>query len=297
MLVHERLTAMIELIINPVAGNGLAKKIGREAEDMLRERKINFASHTTTHPGHATELARAAAMRGAETVVAFGGDGTITEVGAGLRNTGTALGIVPAGTGNDFIKAVGIPTDWKEALLFILTHRARPVNTGMMNDRFFLNVSGSGFDVMVLSFAERAKKHVRGIWPYLYGVLRAITAFRPMHMHVTIGEDEEFNRDCMLCSIGNGRFIGGGIPITPLADVTDGMFDVLVVDAVKRWRIPFYLPSLMTGTLHNRKIAHRYLAQRCSLAINGMHLQLDGEIISVDSASFVCETDALLLHW
>ncbi len=288
---------MLELIVNPVAGNGLAKKIGEEAAGLLEKKGIRFTLHMTDRPGHATQLAREAAARGAETVIAFGGDGTITETAAGLRHTGTALGIVPAGTGNDFIKTIGTPRDWREALEFILSHPARPIDSGMMNDRFFLNVCGAGFDVMVLDFAESAKKRVRGIWPYLYGVVRAIKTFRPFKMHIEIGDDMVLERPCMICSIGNGRYIGGGIPITPLAQVKDGLFELLVVDAVPRWKIPFYLPSLMLGTLYKRKPAHRYQASRCTLSSANMRLNLDGEILSIEEARFSCESDALLLHW
>ena len=79
--------------------------------------------------------------------------------------------------------------------------------------------------------------------------------------------------------------------------MTDGLFDVLVVDAVPRWKIPFYLPSLMLGKLHQHAIAHRYLASTCTLSSPHMRLNLDGEILPIESAHFVCETDALLLHW
>lgn len=288
---------MIELIINPAAGNGRAAQIGREAERILRERGIVFETHLTQHRGHATHLAREAALRGAETVIAFGGDGTITETAAGLRGSQTALGIVPAGTGNDFIKTVGIPKEPMEALEFILSHPARSVDTGMAGDRFFINVCGAGFDVMVLDFAEKAKARVSGIWPYLYGVFRAIKAFKPIRMHIEIGEDTVLDGEYMICSVGNGRYIGGGIPITPLSYVTNGVFEILVVDAVARWKIPFYLPSLMMGTLYKRKPAHRYQAKRCLLACDGMRLNLDGEIIPTESVRFCCEQDALKLHW
>lgn len=288
---------MIELIINPAAGNGRAKEIGQAAEALLRERGIAFETHWTERPGHATELAREAAERGAETVIAFGGDGTVTETAAGLRRTRTALGIVPAGTGNDFIKTVGIPKDWREALEYVLSHPARPVDTGMAGERFFMNVCGAGFDVMVLDFAESAKKRMHGIWPYLYGVIRAIKAFKPFRMHIEINDGTVLDGEYMICSVGNGRYIGGGIPITPLSYVTNGVFEILVVDAVPRWKIPFYLPSLMMGTLYKRKPAHRYQARECSLAAKGMRLNLDGEIMPVESVRFVCEGDALTLHW
>ena len=84
---------------------------------------------------------------------------------------------------------------------------------------------------------------------------------------------------------------------TPKADVTDGLFDIQVVDAVARWRILFYLPSLMMGTLFKHRKAHCYRAARCSVSSPGMRMQLDGEIVSVEHTRFVCESDALLLHW
>ena len=177
---------MYEVIVNPAARNGQAKEIGQEAERYLKEKQVDFIIRYTEYPGHATELARDAASRGVETVIAMGGDGTVCETAAGLVHTNTSLGIVPAGTGNDFIKTIGTPRQWKEALDFILTHPARPVNTGEVNDRFFMNVCGGGFDVLTLTYALEAKKHVKGIWPYLYGVLRAIRTFQPFRMHIEV---------------------------------------------------------------------------------------------------------------
>lgn len=288
---------MIELIVNPVAGNGLARQIGQAAEQYLTQKNIPHHVCLTEYPGHATELARAAAERGVDTVIALGGDGTVCETAAGLAHTKTALGIAPAGTGNDFIKSIHTPKRWKEALDFILSHPARPVNTGMVNDRFFMNVCGGGFDVMTLTYALEAKKHSRGIWPYLYGVIRAIKTFTPFAMHVEIGDSQVLDGNFMICSIANGRYIGGGIPIAKMADITDGLLDIITVDAVPRWRIPFYLPALMMGTLHKCKIAHHYMAKTCVLSSPGMMLNLDGEILPIESSRYVCETDALLLHW
>lgn len=289
---------MIELIVNPIAGGGLARKIAAKAAEKLKERSIAFEMHTTERPGQATELAREAAQRGCETVIAFGGDGTVSETAAGLRGTKTALGIIPSGTGNDFIKSAGIPKQWEQALDFILTHPARPVDSGVLNERFFLNECGTGFDVMVLDFAEQVKNRLHGMLPYLYGVVRAVAAFRPIPMHIEIGDEVVLDGSYMVCAIGNGSFIGGGIPIVPSADLTDGLLDVLVVDAVPRWRIPFYLPALLKGTLHTKKsVTHRYLVPRCVLKCEHMRLNIDGEILPMDEARFLCESDALLLHW
>ena len=288
---------MIELIVNPAAGNGIAIETAKQVTQRLKERAVDFVLHTTSHPGHAMEIARDAAKRGVETLIAFGGDGTVHETAAGLRGTKTALGIIPSGTGNDFIKTAGIPKKWDEALDFIFAHPARPINSGMMNEHFFLNECGTGFDVLALEYANKAKKFGKGLLPYMIGVIRAIFDYKPYDLHVEIGDDLVLDGKYLVCAIGNGRFIGGGIPITPGADLTDGVFDVLVVDNVPRWKIPFYLPSLMMGTLHKRKPAHSYRASRVALRSKNMRLNMDGEILSAENAEIICEEDALLLHW
>ena len=288
---------MLELIVNETAGRGLAAQTAQQVCERLKERGIDFRLHHTSHPGHATVLAREAAQCGAETVIAFGGDGTLHETAAGLRGTRTALGVIPCGTGNDFIKTAGIPCKWEEALEWILTKPARPVNSGLINDGFFLNQCGAGFDVMVLDYAGKVKQRLHGIWPYLYGVCRAIKNFRPVEMHIEIGSDVKLDGKFMICAIANGRYFGGGIPIMPGADLTDGLLDILVVDAIPRWLIPFYLPSLMMGTLHKCKPAHSYLADHCRIVCPGMRVDMDGEIQPMDEAVFVCKNDSLLLHW
>lgn len=288
---------MIEMIVNPAAGSGRGVETAKMAARKLEELGHEYVLHTTAYPGHATEIARAAAMRGTETVIAFGGDGTVHETAAGLRGTKTALGIIPSGTGNDFIKSAGIPSKWEEALAFILSRPARPVNNGMMNGTFFMNECGTGFDVLALDYADKAKKYVRGLLPYLYGVIRAIFAFKPYELHIEIGDDVVLDGKYLVCAIGNGRFIGGGIPITPGAELTDGVFDVLVVNAVPRYVIPFYLPSMMLGTLPQKKVAQLYRAKSVRIRSKGMRVNMDGEVAPMDEACFVCEENQLLLHW
>ncbi|HPR77113.1 MAG TPA: diacylglycerol kinase family lipid kinase [Candidatus Limiplasma sp.] len=288
---------MITVIVNPIAGTGYALTVGQKIDAILQTRGIEHTVVYTEGVGHATELARTAAQQGVETVLSVGGDGTLSETAAGLMGTKTALGIIPAGTGNDFIKAIGTPKKWEEALDYVLTHPAHPLDTGVINDSFFINVCGTGFDVMVLDYALTAKKHLRGIWPYLYGVIAAIKTFRPFEMLVEIGDDILLKGKYMLCTIANGRYIGGGIPILPAANVDDGLLDVMVVEPLPRWRIPFYLPAILGGTLMKKKIAHHYRAKRCTLTSPGMRLNLDGEIIPMDSATFACSPSSLLAYW
>lgn len=289
---------MIEIIVNPTAGNGRSLEIGEAVSEKLKALGKDFVVHKPEQPEDATKFAKEAAQRGAETVIAIGGDGTIHKTASGLCGTQTALSIIPAGTGNDFIKSAGIPQKWEEALDFLLSHPARPVDVGMVNDGFFMNECGTGFDVLTLDYAAEAKKRFRGLVPYMYGLLRAILTYRPVDMHLEIGDDVVLDGKYLVCAIANGSFIGGGMPIAPGADLCDGLLDILVVKAVPNWVIPFYLPSLMMGTLHTKKrVARRYLASHCTLKCDNMRLNLDGEVVSMKEARFVCQPGALLMHW
>ena len=116
-------------------------------------------------------------------------------------------------------------------------------------------------------------------------------------MLVEIGDDIKLHGNYMLCTIANGRYIGGGIPILPAAEVDDGLLDVMVVDTLSPWRIPFYLPALLGGTLMKKKIAHHYRTTHCTLTSAGMRLNLDGEIIPMETARFECKPASLLAHW
>lgn len=288
---------MLTFIVNPAAGNGAALKYEKLLiKEMVRQGRAYRFLHTIT-PGHATELAREAARsEGCEGVVAVGGDGTAFEVACGLMNTGVPLGIIPGGTGNDFIKSVGIPKDPIKSLALILNGKARPVDVGGLNERLFLNVCGTGFDVTVLDYTESAKKYCRGILPYLIGLVRAIRHYKPVHLRFTAdGVTEE--RDVLFCSVANGRFFGGGIPICPDAAADDGFFDLVVVENRPRWVIPFYIPGLLMGRVLKFRITTHRRCTTAAIVSPGMRLNMDGEVKVMDEAHFSIQQGALMLFW
>ena len=288
---------MMTLIVNPAAGSGYARKVAPQLQAELDKRAIVHETLYTQYPGHATELARAsAAQAGCTAVLAVGGDGTAYEVACGLLNTGKPLGIVPAGTGNDFIKTIRAPANPLAALEFILNGTPRPVDVGRLNERLFLNVCGTGFDVTVLDYAQSAKRYVRGLLPYLVGLVRAIFHYRPVPVRI-LADGEALRQDVLVCSIANGRFIGGGIPICPVADPGDGWLDLVTVDHVPRWRIPRYLPALLLGRILQIPAAHHRLCKALTLESPGMRLNVDGEIFSMDRAVFSILPGKLMLYW
>jgi len=288
---------MIDVIINPVAGNGHAKRIGKKVMEALSSRAIACKAYYTESPGHATTLAREAVQRGTETVLAVGGDGTAYEVASGLIHSKTALGLIPAGTGNDFIKSIGVPKSPLDALDHILSHPPKLLDMGRINDQLFLNVCGTGFDVSVLEYTKKAKKLVRGMLPYLYGVIRTIFSFKPVTMQIVIDEETTLYGTFLQCSVANGRYIGGGIAISPTSLVNDGLLDVVVLRSVPNWKMFFYLPGLLLGHVHSFSITSHYRCSKVSINAPGMHLNVDGEILHIEKVNFSPMKDVLWVHW
>ena len=282
-------------ILNPAAGNGYAKKVMTRISGMLDEMKLDYRVFETNGPGNATEIARQLVERDEiSTVIAVGGDGTASEVAAGLAGTGKAMGIIPAGTGNDFIKTVRIPKDPEDAMRFLLDRPARAVDTGTMNESFFLNVCGTGFDVTVLECAEEKKKKHRGLLPYFLGLLKAIRVYAPSELEISFGK-QNIKDNFLICSVANGKIIGGGIPICPEADPRDGLLDLMMIRNVPRWKIPFYLPGLMRSRVTKFEITTHVRTGAITIRGKGLKFNIDGEIRRLEEGRFVIRPKSLML--
>lgn len=273
-------------ILNPAAGTGFSLSVMQKIEETLSAGNVEYRVFRTEKPGHATQIAaRLASDPEAAAVISVGGDGTAGEVAAGLTGTKKAMGIIPAGTGNDFIKSAGIPKDPSKALEFILGGKARPIDTGTVNDRFFLNVCGTGFDVTVLDYAESEKEKHRGLTPYFLGLLKAIFHYKSVELTVT-ADGERQNGKYLVCSIANGRFIGGGIPICPAADIRDGLLDLVLIRGIRRWQIPFHLPGLMLSRDLKFRVTKHRRVRRVLIEGSDLRINIDGDITTLSGADF-----------
>ena len=286
----------LQLICNPTAGNGLALETAKVMEEKLKAQHIPYTMMMTERVGHATVLAAAAALKGYDTVAAIGGDGTLLEVASGLCNSKTSMGIIPAGTGNDFIKTVGIPNDPLAALDIVLNTPPVPTDTVRINNRIFLNETGTGFDVMVLDYAEKVKKRVQGIWPYLYGVLCTIFHFKSVRMTLSLDGGAPEEKELLVLAAGNGRYIGGGIPIAPDAVVDDGLLDVVLVRKMNKLRMLCALSGLMKGKILTFKETTSLRVKKLSVAGQGLRINIDGEIITADRADIEVLPGSLLVR-
>ncbi|MBR5108871.1 MAG: diacylglycerol kinase family lipid kinase [Clostridia bacterium] len=287
---------MIHIICNPIAGNGRARKIGGQIQEKLQARGIAFRFDLTEHPGHAAVLAKEASDAGADTVLAVGGDGTAFETAQGLAGSGTALGLIPAGTGNDFAKALGSPKTPEEALEFVLSHPPKKTDAGEINGRMFINEVGTGFDVSVLDYAEKAKKYCRGLLPYLYGVIQTMFRFRSISVTYSIDGKPSVTQEAFVVAVANGGMIGGGIPIAPEAKVDDGLFDFLILGKIQKKNLLPRLVGLMRGKILSFPETTYVRASSVVFSSPKMRVNIDGEIVGESQVIARILPNAIWVH-
>jgi diacylglycerol kinase (ATP) len=270
------------LILNPQAARGGAESAWAAAEPVLTAAGARWQLARTTAPGEAESLARAAARAGIwDAVVAIGGDGTVHEVVNGLLGAadGPALGILPAGSGNDFARAAGIPVgDPAAALRAMLEGDVRSVDVGRVNGRYFVNGMGWGLDGRVAVQIARRRRFA-GRAMYLAALLSALRGQRPAHVDICL-DGRTVPGFVTLIAVTNGPCYGGGFRICPHARIDDGQLDLCVADAMSRLSILRLVPRVMRGTHlgHPRVWYARGTTVTLTSRI-GLPAHADGEVI------------------
>jgi YegS/Rv2252/BmrU family lipid kinase len=221
-------------IVNPLSGAGANPDVAATRVALLVQRfeaaGVNGEVHLTERRGHAGELAASAVARGVHAVLAWGGDGTINEVGSVLAGSPTALGIVPAGSGNGFANELGVPREPVAAIDIAIKGRDRPVDAGEINGRLFFNIAGIGFDAVVAEqFNLRGTLGNRGMGPYVVIGVRETFRYRAATYRVTL-DGEEIVSNALVIAFANGREYGNRIRVAPQALVDDGKLEALVVE-------------------------------------------------------------------
>ncbi len=219
--------ADVVCIVNPVAGRGRTIAWLPKVERLLEKHGLDYEIVKTEEAGQASSLAKSAAEKGARVVAAMGGDGTVSEVAAGLVRTDSALALIPTGTGNDFARAIGLLGKIPLAVRTLKEGSTRLIDVGRAGHLTFVNSLGVGFDGEVTHHNQRVKK-IKGLLSYLFVVLKLVPTYQNPTFHLQ-GRDWEFKGKGVLVEIGNGRFAGGGFKLCPKADMRDGLLDITFV--------------------------------------------------------------------
>jgi len=231
------------LLVNPSAGGGRTRKLLRAALAALADGGIEAREVLTENIEHGRDEARAAAERG-DRVIVMSGDGLIGQVGGVLANTGTVMGIIPGGRGNDLARVLSIPADVEEAAGIIAAGETRDVDVGEANGARFLCIASCGFDSEANRIANESR--VRGPLVYAYAALRALAAWKPARFSLTI-DGEAVEVVGYTIAAANSKAYGGGMFIAPDARLDDGLLDVIAIAGGSKVRFLRGLPAVFKG--------------------------------------------------
>lgn len=274
-------------IINPVAGNGYARKYAQQVAKMTSEYKIDASIVQTERRMHAAELAAQMADDGFTHIIAVGGDGVINETASGIIDKkDVTFGIVSAGTGNDFAPVLGFSNhftdeDWR----ILFQGDTILMDVGKCNNRYFLNGMGLGFDAQVATENYREDSEIKGgsgtkyFWHIIKNILFYKERFFRSESNGKVHEAVTFMK-----TIGNGRRFGGSYKLTPKAIANDGLFDVCLVEPVtfiERLRLFLKVPH--GGHLGHKKVSY-FQTDKVSIKFEEkVPHHLDGELYFDDA--------------
>jgi YegS/Rv2252/BmrU family lipid kinase len=269
-------------IVNPLSGAGANPDAAAQRVALLSARfaaaGMTGAVHVTGHRGHAAELAADAVASGARTVLAWGGDGTINEVGSILAGTAVALGIVPAGSGNGFAAELGIPWQPAAAIDVVLRGRDRLVDAGELDGRLFFNIAGIGFDAVVAEQFNLQRLGNRGMGPYVRIGIRETFRYKAVSYRVTL-DDETLVSNALLIAFANGREYGNRIRVAPQALVDDGKLEAVVVEDRTPMSRLWTSRHLAFGTAHKAaRVVLRSIASARVETDGDILYHVDGEV-------------------
>ena len=281
-----------KFIVNPVAGCGRSKKNLKVATEYLDSHQVSYDVAYTVGPGHATELAQLAAKEG-QTVIAVGGDGTLSEIAKGLKHTDGVMGILPGGTGNDYRHSLNIPSDPLAAMNIIMDGYQKKVDTVDFDGRTCVNIVSMGFDVDVLRRSKRYR--FTGHSAYTFAAIEAAFFSKCQSAKITV-DDEVYHQPFLLMALGCGTYYGGGMKALPKANTTDGMLDLCFFDAIGSLKILQLLPKYMKGLHESIPVTHMLKAEKVTIELDksALSINCDGEILPpVSKATFKIEPASL----
>ncbi len=268
-------------MVNPAARTGARSDAAATAADRLREHGHHVTVSSGGSAADTSQLIREAVDRGVDGVVVVGGDGTVSLAAQVLHGTEVPLGIVPAGTGNDFALCLGIPQlEPKVAADVIATGSVRRVDLARVQagdgaSRVYTTVLASGFDSKVNDRANRMR-WPRGDMRYNLAVLAEFLFLAPIPYVIEV-DDRRIDGGAVMVSVGNTRSYGGDIPVCPDADPADGLLDVTVVLPHGRLHLLRLLPTVYRGTHVARPEVRTYRGRRIRLHAPGVTAYADGD--------------------
>ncbi|MFD8148027.1 diacylglycerol kinase [Streptomyces sp. NPDC059708] len=293
------MSAEITLFVNPTAGRGRGAHAAQPAASALRDAGFSVRTVVGTDAADALARLRAAVREGTGAVIAVGGDGMVSLALQALAGTLVPLGVVAAGTGNDFARSLGLPVReparaGRLAAEALKEGRVREIDLGRVRDTWYGTVLCSGFDSRVNDRGNRTRLPL-GRFKYDLAILAELAAFRPRPYRITLDDGPVIETEATLVAVGNGTSYGGGMRICADAEPDDGLFDVTVVGDCSRTTLLKVFPQVYRGThlTHPAVTVHR--AAKVVLEAPELTAYADGEPLGPLPVTAECVPGALRL--
>lgn len=281
-------------IINPIAGKGHAKKHEKDIHEYFKDKDTLYYIEFTKYPGHATIITKDYTQKNDLRVYSIGGDGTLNEVLNGLVGSKSSLGVIPAGSGNDFFRSITTDT-MKNILKRTIEGTTKRSSLGLVNGRYFLNVASTGIDAEIVHNARRFKKLpiLGGQGAYILGIFYTVFNYKSFKSKININ-GQEHDKSTLLLAVANGKYYGGGMKIAPSANIFTNSFEIYHIDEAKPLRIIKLFPTLIKGKHDSLKEVQNYITNKLSIhSDQSFMLNIDGEIEGVKKAEFSLIEDGI----
>ncbi|MHB1146003.1 MAG: diacylglycerol/lipid kinase family protein [Lutibacter sp.] len=287
------------VIINPTSGNGAAKKKWIPIYNELIKQKFDFDFSLTQYKKHSITLIEEAIKQGITKFICVGGDGTLHNMVNGILSLNPVniseikVGIIPVGTGNDWVKTHNISRDFKSAIKTIKGEFTLKQDIGklLINENnstvYFNNLAGIGFDGYVVNKVHKFK--YLGFLTYLTGALLSIASYKKSTLKINFNNTEIKEKTLMLL-IGICNYSGGGMQLTKNVNPTDGLFDISHINKISLVTLLGNISGLFSGKITNHKLVKNYKTSKLKITdldTQKTYIQADGELVG--SGSFEAE--------
>lgn len=268
----------IALVVNPTSGRGRGARIAPAVRERLAAAGLTVDVHTTTCAEDVGRIAAEVVASGADAVALIGGDGTIHLGAQVLANSGMPFGVIPAGTGNDFARGLGVPlNDPAAAADLVVAGRTRTIDLAVAKDEFITTVVAGGFDSLVNKRAN-AMSWPKGNARYTVATFIELRTFKPLEYVVTV-DGEVIETKAMLVAVGTGPTYGGGLQICAGAELDDGQLDVTIIQPVSRLTLLQMFPKLSKGTHVGHPAVRTLRGSSVRIESPGITAYGDGEVL------------------
>jgi diacylglycerol kinase (ATP) len=266
----------VHLVMNPAADRGRSGGRRELVSRFLKEHEVAAIWHVTRGPGDAGRIA--GGLPDGTLVVAVGGDGTVHEVAAACVGRDLVVGVLPVGSGNDYVKALGVGTDLGRALEVLVGGRIRAVDAGEVNGARFNNGLGIGFDAEVAAGVAEAPARLGGTGRYIWSLGRLLWGFRCHEATLGLDGEEVVETRTILVAAALGTTYGARFRLAPEARLDDGLFDVVWSEELNRAEVLRLMPAALGGTLLRHSKVHLARAREIRVELaEEVPAHVDGE--------------------